>query len=145
MAPFSNSEKLQRMVGNEDGERRPKVGPWAHVLAVRDIDLSAKYFCEVLGFVLEWPEATDWRLVRRDGVRVMLGKCPNATPAAELGPHSWFAYLDTDGVDRLHADFVAKGAVIRQPPIDRPYGMREFEVATPDGHRIVFGQDIAKR
>jgi predicted enzyme related to lactoylglutathione lyase len=133
------------MVRDEDGERRSKIAPWAHVLAVRDMDLSAKYFCEVLGFVLEWPEATDWRLVRRDDVRVMLGKCPNATSAAEIGPHSWFAYLDTDGVDKLHADFVANGAVILQSPIDRPYGMRELVVATPDGHRIVFGQDIAKR
>lgn len=76
---------------------------------------------------------------------VALGKSPNATPAAEIGPHSWFAYLDTDGVDKLHADFVANGAVILQSPINRPYGMREFVVATPDGHRIVFGQDIAKR
>src|SRR5262245_22037052 len=145
MAPFSNSEKLQRMVGNEDGERRPKVGPWAHVLAVRDIDLSAKYFCEVLGFVLEWPEATDWRLVRRDGVRVMLGKCPDATSAAVIGPHSWFAYLDTAGVDQLHAELVANGAIILQPPVDRTYGMRELVVATPDGRRVVFDHDITER
>jgi len=80
------------MAQGHDGVSRSKIAPWAHVLAVRDIDSSAKYFCEALGFVLEWPEATDWRLVRRDGVRVMLGKCPNATPAAEIGPHSWFAY-----------------------------------------------------
>ena len=132
------------MAQRYDGVSRSKIAPWAHVLAVRDIDSSAKYFCEALGFVLEWPEATDWRLVRRDGVRVMLGKCPNATPAAEIGPHSWFAYLDTDGVDQLHAELVANGAVILQPPIDRSYGMREIIVATPDGHRIVFGQDIAK-
>jgi predicted enzyme related to lactoylglutathione lyase len=75
----------------------------------------------------------------------MLGKCPNANPAAEIGPHRWFAYLDTDGVDQLHAELVANGAVILQPPIDRAYGMREVVVATPDGHRIVFGQDIARR
>jgi hypothetical protein len=79
------------MVRDEDGERRPKIAPWAHVLAVRDMDLSAKYFCEVLGFVLEWPEAADWRLVRRDGVRVMLGKCPNAIPASDtvVGLPTW--------------------------------------------------------
>ena len=132
------------MARDEDRERRPKIAPWAHVLAVRDIDSSAKYFCEALGFVLEWPEATDWRLVRRDGVRVMLGKCPNAASAAEIGPHSWFAYLDTAGVDQLHVELVANGAIILQPPIDRTYGMRELVVATPDGHRIVFGQDITK-
>ena len=132
------------MAQGQHGALRSTISPWAHVLAVRDIDSSAKYFCQVLGFILEWPEATDWRLVRRDGVRVMLGKCPDATPAAEIGPHSWFAYLNTDGVDQLHAEFLASGAIILQPPIDRTYGMREVVVATPDGHRIVFGQDIAK-
>ncbi|HEY7549186.1 MAG TPA: VOC family protein [Hyphomicrobiaceae bacterium] len=132
------------MAQGQDGELRTKIAPWAHVLAVRDIDSSARYFCEALGFIREWPEATDWRLVRRDGVRVMLGRCPEAAPAAEIGPHSWFAYLNTDGVDRLYAELVANGAIVLEPPADRAYGMREVVVATPDGHRIVFGQDIAK-
>ncbi len=126
-------------------QARARIAPWAHVLAVHDIDLTARYFCDVLGFVLEWPEATDWRLVRRDQVRVMLGKCPNVIRAADIGPHSWFAYLDTSKVDELHTEFVSRGARILQSPIDRPYGMREFTVATPDGHRIVFGHEIANR
>jgi hypothetical protein len=40
---------------------------------------------------------------------------------------------------------VAKDAVILQTPVDKPYGMRELVIATPDGHRIVFGQQITKR
>ena len=133
------------MVQKSSLEARSKLAPWAHVLAVHDIDLSARYFCDVLGFALEWPDAPDWRLVRRDAVRIMLGKCPNATPAAQLGPHNWFAYLDTDSVDKLHAELVAKDAVILQTPVDKSYGMRELVIATPDGHRIVFGQQITKR
>src|SRR5262245_9036513 len=133
------------MTQNQHAGSRPTIAPWAHVLAVQDIDASAWYFRDALGFVLEWTEATDWRLVQRHGVRVMLGKCPNATPAAELGPHNWFAYLEAESVDRLHAELVANGAIVLQPPIDRTYGMREIVVATPDGHRIAFGQDIAKR
>jgi predicted enzyme related to lactoylglutathione lyase len=122
-----------------------RIASWAHVLAVRDIDVSAKYFCQVLGFALDWSDATDWRLVRRDDVRVMLGKCPNAIPASDTGPHSWFAYVEVDDVDKLHAEFVANEAIILQPPLDRHYGMRELTIATPDGHRIVFGEDLAKR
>jgi hypothetical protein len=131
------------MAQEQDGEARSKIAPWAHVLAVPDIDVSARYFCEVLGFALEWPEAQDWRLVRRDGVRIMLGKCPNAIPAAQIGPHSWFAYLHVDDVDKLHSEFAASGALVLQRPIIRPYGMRELVIATHDGHRIVFGQDAA--
>ena len=77
------------MAQEQDSEARSKIAPWAHVLAVRDIDVSARYFCEIPGFALEWPEAQDWRLVRRDGVRIMLGKCPkckssDADRAAQL-------------------------------------------------------------
>src|SRR5215470_8513917 len=122
------------MVQKSSLEARPKLAPWAHVLAVHDIDLSARYFCDVLGFALEWPDAPDWRLVRRDAVRIMLGKCPNAIAAAEIGPHNWFAYLNTDDADKLYADLVDKHALILQAPADKPYGMREFVVATPDGH-----------
>ena len=36
-------------------------------------------------------------------------------------------------------------ALIHQPPADKPHGMREFLVATPDGHRLMIGQDLAPR
>jgi uncharacterized glyoxalase superfamily protein PhnB len=47
-----------------------------------------------------------------------------------------------DDVDALHAEFVRRGAIIQQPPVDRPWGMREMAVATPDGHRMMIGQKI---
>lgn len=132
------------MVQNTHRDGHSKISPWAHVLAVHDIDVSARYFCQSLGFTLEWPDASDWRLVRRDQVRIMLGKCPSAASAADTGSHSWFAYLDVDDVDKLHSELLANKAIILQPPIEKPYGMRELVVATPDGHRMVFGQDLAK-
>ena len=108
-------------------------------------ELSAGYFCDKLGFTLDWADASDWRLVKRDGERVMLGKCPNDMPAAQLGSHNWFAYLDVENVDDLYAEFASSGAIIRRPPTDTHYGMREMTVATPDGHRIVFGQDSSRK
>jgi catechol 2,3-dioxygenase-like lactoylglutathione lyase family enzyme len=114
---------------------------WAFVLAVRDLDRSAAYFRDVLGFQLLWEEATDWRLAQRDGVRVMLGHCPSETPAAEIGSHNWFGYLESNDVDALRTEIVARGAHC-STPVDQPYGMREVMVTTVDGHRIVFGQEM---
>ena len=48
---------------------RPKITPWAFVLAVPDLDSSAAYFRDVLGFQVLWEDATEWRLVQRDSVR----------------------------------------------------------------------------
>jgi hypothetical protein len=120
---------------------RPKIASWAFVLAVRDLDRSASYFRDVLGFQLQWEGATDWRLAVRDQARVMLGYCPNDIPAADLGAHSWFGYLDVEDVDALRAELTVRGAAC-SPPRDQPYGMREIVVTTVDGHRIVFGQQL---
>jgi catechol 2,3-dioxygenase-like lactoylglutathione lyase family enzyme len=116
-----------------------KIAPWAFVLAVPDLNRTADYFREVLGFRVLWEEGTDWRLVERDDMRVMLGHCPDDLRPAELGSHSWFGYVNVDDVDALHAELAGRGAVCTLPA-DRPYGMREIVVTTIDGHRIVFGQ-----
>jgi len=81
----------------------PEIAPWAFVLAVPDFNRTANYFRDVLGFRIIWEEATDWRLVERDGVRVMLGHCPSAALPSEKGPHNWFGYLSVSDVDALHA------------------------------------------
>jgi catechol 2,3-dioxygenase-like lactoylglutathione lyase family enzyme len=122
----------------------PRIAPWAFVLAVPNLDRSARYFRDVLGFKIQWDEASDWRLAERDGVRVMLGHCPTDMRPTELGSHSWFGYLDVDDVDALHAEITARGASCTEPR-DRHYGMREIVVTTVDGHRIVFGQDSNRR
>jgi len=119
-----------------------KIAPWAFVLAVPNLDRSAVYFRDVLGFKVRWEDVTGWRLMERDAVRVMLGECPNDMRPADLGSHSWFGYLNADDVDALHAEITARGATC-SAPADRPYGMREIVVTTVDGHRIVFGQESA--
>ena len=116
------------------------IAPWAFVLAVPDLHKSANYFRDVLGFRVLWEEAPNWRLVERDGVRVMLGHCPRDLRPSEIGSHNWFGYLNVDDVDALHDELTARGAACT-PPSDAAYGMREIVVTTIDGHRIVFGQE----
>jgi len=116
--------------------------PFAFVLAVRDLDRSAAYYRDVLGFQLQWEDAPGWRLAVRDGVRLMLGHCPDEKPATEIFPHDWFGYLETDDIDALRTELIGRGAECSELR-DQPYGMREIIVTTIDGHRIVFGQEIA--
>jgi catechol 2,3-dioxygenase-like lactoylglutathione lyase family enzyme len=120
---------------------QPKITPWAFVLAVPDLDRSTAYFRDVLGFRVLWEDATEWRLVQRDSVRVMLGHCPNDMPPSDLSSHNWFGYMEVDDINALHAEITARGATCSEPA-NRPYGMREVVVTTADGHRIVFGQEM---
>ena len=113
---------------------------FAFVLAVPDLERSAAYYRDVLGFRILWEDGTDWRLAECDGVRLMLGHCPNEKRATEIFPHDWFGYLEVDDVDTFRAEIIARGAICSEPR-DQPYGMREITVTTIDGHRIVFGQE----
>ena len=112
--------------------------PHAYVLAVPDLGATTAYFEDVLGFSRLWNDGDNWQALGRDGVRVMLGRCPDAIPPDQLGDHSYFAYIETDDLDGFHAEIAAKGAVILFPPKDQPWGRREMAVATPDGHRMMF-------
>ncbi len=112
-----------------------------YVLAVPDISKTAAWWTDVMGFE-RWLEPDGWIFVRRGACSVMMGECPDAIAPSVLGDHQYFAYIELDDIDGYHAMIAARGAEIIRPPEDRPWNMREMAVRTPDGHRIMFGQDI---
>lgn len=112
-----------------------------YVLAVHDVKRSAKFFVDVLGFAVV-REPPGWIFVKRDQCMVMLGECPDDMPPSELGCHSYFGYLRVDDVDAFHARVVRAGGELLSEPADKPWGMREFGVRSPEGHRIMIGQSI---
>ncbi|HET6361932.1 MAG TPA: VOC family protein [Gemmatimonadota bacterium] len=112
------------------------------VLAVRDLEKSTRYYVDVLGFTLDPIAAAGWSFLSRDSFKVMLGECPGERPAGELGDHSYFAYLLVDDVDEYYREVAARGARVNSSPEDKPWGLREFGLATPDGHRLTCGQPI---
>lgn len=125
---------------------QPKHAGVAHVhyvLAVPDVAATAAWWVDKMGFAL-WMEPEGWKFVRRDGCSIMLGQCPDAIPPAKLGDHQYFAYVELDDVDAYHAEIVANGVETLSGPADKPWGMREMAVSTPDGHRIMFGQDLPR-
>jgi uncharacterized glyoxalase superfamily protein PhnB len=121
----------------------PRVVESRHVLAVRDLAAATRYYTEVLGFARDFGDGSDgWAFLSRGGCRVMLGDCPDAAPAGELGDHSYVAYLVVEGVDALHAEVASRGADVTDAPRTQPWGLREFGVRTPDGHRLRFGEPV---
>lgn len=121
----------------------PRITHSRCVLAVRDLAVSSRFYMDVLGFQRDFGDGSDgWSFLSRDGFRVMLGECRDATPAGELGDHSWFVYLTVEDVDGLYADVSRGGAQILSQPTTKPWGLREFALRTPDGHRIVCGEPV---
>jgi uncharacterized glyoxalase superfamily protein PhnB len=119
----------------------PKLKNVRSVLAVKDLQASVLFYCENLGFSIDF-EFEGWCFLSRDGVQLMLGHCPDEIPASQTNDHSYFAYIEVQAIDELHGEFLARGLTSLSPPDNKSWGMREFMVTTPDGHRIMFGQDL---
>jgi uncharacterized glyoxalase superfamily protein PhnB len=114
-----------------------------HVLAVRDLEKTERYFLDTLGFSVRF-RVEGWSFISLGNFHVMLGHCPDETQASDLHDHSYFAYVNCNGIDELYATYQQRGAAIFQPISDKPWGIREFGVATPEGHRMMFGEDLAE-
>ncbi len=118
-----------------------KVKATQHVLAVNDLEASEQYFIERLGFKLRF-KVDGWTFLSLQDFHVMLGHCSDEVPAKETNNHSYFAYINCDGIDSLYDEYKDNGVKFTQCIADKPWGLREFGVVTPEGHRIMFGQDI---
>jgi predicted enzyme related to lactoylglutathione lyase len=113
-----------------------------YVLAVHDLERSATFYRDALGFTVHEMGDSGWRMFVRDGCRIMAGECRDAMPAADTGFHSWYGYLVVDDADAEYARALAAGAEITKPLKDEPWNMREFGLRTVDGHRLMVGHEL---
>ncbi len=116
-----------------------KVVHTRHVLAVKDLAVAASYFVDKLGFERDFT-APGWEFLSFGEFKVMLGECTDSLWAHETGDHSWFAHCLIENVDEVYEELAGLGAEIISPVADKPWGIRDFTIVTPDGHRIVYGQ-----
>lgn len=112
------------------------------VLAVQNLERSRRYYVDILGFSEDDITAHGWAFLSKDAFHLMLGECPDEVAAGETGNHSWFIHLLVDDVDAYYAELRAKGALLVNTPTSREYGLREFVLTTPDGHRLMVAQEI---
>lgn len=118
-----------------------KVARTQHVLAVDDFKSSVEYFTDKLGFNLN-TIIDGWAFLSLDSFYLMVGDCRGEVPAKETNNHAYFAYVNCEGIDELYQQYKVNGVQFNQTIANKPWGLREFAVETPEGHRIMFGQDI---
>ena len=118
-----------------------KVIQTRHVLAVKDLRIEAAYYIDKLGFERDFI-VPGWEFLSFGDFKVMLGECVDAMIAGETGDHSYYAHVLVENVDEIFTEFSERGAHLTSKPQDKPWGIREFTLRTPDGHRMTFGQMI---
>jgi predicted enzyme related to lactoylglutathione lyase len=112
------------------------------VIAVPNLESSAAFYRDVLGFTIESLGAPGWLFFVSGDCRIMAGECPDAIPPSKLGDHSYFAYLHVEKIDSYYAFVRKAGGKMCKTLRNEPWGQREFGVFTADGHRIMFGSPV---
>jgi len=110
------------------------------VLHVTSADAAEEFYCEELGFELDFAERPDPTLrdpcymgVSRDGALLHLSSHSGD------GVSGGVVLFSCDDVEALHAEFVAKNVKIHVGPIKQTWGVRELYVRDPDGNSLRFG------
>jgi len=117
-----------------DGERpRRLVEQFLPHLPVDDVAAAIRYYCDVLGFKINYAQ-DDLGVLYRDTATLLLIQRTDAYK----GIGSCSAYVDDS--DELYAELVERGANITAPPVSRPWGLRDFTVMDLEGNRITFAQ-----
>ncbi|UYN93112.1 MAG: VOC family protein [Enhydrobacter sp.] len=109
------------------------------VLTVENVGDSLAYYRDKLGFAVafEYGTPTFYVGLCSGGVSLHLIATSHTQPPRQPGQGGVVIFVDD--VDSVHADLVRRGATIVVAPGDRDYGLRDFNVADPDGNMLVFG------
>jgi catechol 2,3-dioxygenase-like lactoylglutathione lyase family enzyme len=104
------------------------------IITVDSLRASQAYYRDKLGFTIDWDhgDPPDFGAVSRGDYQVFLCQRCQGHPGA------WSMTFVRD-VDKLHEELVRRGAIIQMPPSEMPWGLREMQVADPDGNVIRFG------
>jgi catechol 2,3-dioxygenase-like lactoylglutathione lyase family enzyme len=117
------------------GDHCPELTAPRPILNVRSLRASQAYYRDKLGFKVDWEHGEPpsfGQVSRGDFVLFLCEQCLSS-------PGAW-SMTFTANVDKLHEELAQRGASIRQPPRDEPWGLREMQVVDPDGNVIRFGQ-----
>jgi len=118
----------------------PQITGWLHLMPripVTDMERSIAYYQEALGFRLAWRLAPANLACLASGHIELLLLVPWK---GEGPPPPQPAYVYVENPDELCAEYRQAGADIVDPVASRAYGMRDFVVRDPDGHRFTLGR-----
>jgi predicted enzyme related to lactoylglutathione lyase len=103
------------------------------ILRVENMERSLKFYVDKLGFQNAQWATEDFTSVNRDAAGLYLA-------VQQQGRGGAWAWLGVGDVEALHAEYVARGVAIMQPPTDYPWAF-EMRIEDPDGNVLRIGSE----
>jgi Glyoxalase/Bleomycin resistance protein/Dioxygenase superfamily len=108
-------------------------------LEVAELGPGIAFLRDVLGFTVDvHEEAMGLALLSRDAVGLALVRTPN--PGVN---ETTAAYLGVTGIDELYGHCQRHHVTMVTPLTDHPWGLRDFVIEIPGGHRLAVGERIS--
>ena len=114
-----------------------KLSHFAIQFPVIDIDHAINWYTDKLGFecTFRWGSPVEYAVLKRDEAVSIHLVSEEATVLIDPRVIYVFCY----NVDEVYKEFKEKGVDIAREITAHEYGMRDFEVIDPSGHKLVFG------
>ena len=109
---------------------------------VDDLDRAIAYYCDRLGFELDFKYQSFYAGVRRDGFAIHLKHAAKlaADRAHRKQNEHLDAYISVSGIRSLFSEFEMRGAEVIKSLEERPWACLDFYVEDPDGYILCFSE-----
>ena len=112
---------------------------------VDDLERAIAYYCDKLGFELDFKYQSFYAAVKRDGFAIHLKHAPKlaADRASRKQNEHLDAYISVWGIQGLFSELEMRGAQVIKPLEERPWACADFYVEDPDGYILCFSEQNA--
>ena len=112
---------------------------------VDDLDRGIRYYCDQLGFDLDFQYEGFYASVSRDGFAIHLKCAPKLAADREHRKQNEHldAYISVSGIRDLFSELEMRGARVIRPLEERPWACLDFYIEDPDGYILCFSEATA--
>jgi catechol 2,3-dioxygenase-like lactoylglutathione lyase family enzyme len=112
---------------------------------VDDLDRAIAYYCDKLGFELDFKYQSFYAAVTRDGFAIHLKCAPKMSADREHRKQNEHldAYISVSDVRELFRELETRRAQVIKPLEERPWACLDFYVEDPDGYILCFSEPTA--
>jgi catechol 2,3-dioxygenase-like lactoylglutathione lyase family enzyme len=109
---------------------------------VDDLERAIAYYCDKLGFELDFKYESFYASVTRDGFAIHLKDGPRLAADREHRKQNEHldAYISVSGIRGLFNELKMRGAHVIKPLEERPWACLDFYVEDPDGYILCFSE-----
>lgn len=122
--------------------RATRVNGIAPQFLVDNLEQAIAYYCDKLGFQLDFKYESFYASVSRDGFAIHLKCAPKFAADREHRKQNEHldAYISVTGIRDLYAELETRGARILKPLEEEPWQCLDFYVEDSDGYILCFSE-----